>query len=93
MKRNFIFTVGSIALAGFMFLTSCSKSKEDLIKEYNKTAEEAVEAVKEHDMEKYTELCKKGTEILKELDTKDLTMEDRAQLSTAFYELPREMGM
>ena len=78
--KNFIriFAVGMIAIS--CTLTSCKKSNEALIKDYHELGTEIVAAANEGDAEKIATLSERGQKLAKELDTREFTPEEKAQI-------------
>ena len=68
-------------------LTSCSKSNQDLINDYRKTAEEFVQAVKDKDEAKVKKLSDKGENIVKELEKRDLTESEKEEFTQISLEM------
>lgn len=59
---------------------SCSKSNSALIDEYRSVCKEIGEATKKGDLIEVTKLAQKGEKIEKELNERDLTDEEKAEI-------------
>ena len=76
-----LFKILAIAMVAYcsMFM-SCKKSNESLIKEYGELRNEIVAAAKDGDAAKIATLSKKGEELAKEMDSREFTEEEQAQI-------------
>ena len=79
MKKNFLRFLGMLVLA--LCITSCSKSNGDLIKEYSEVCEELADAYNEKDVNKIASLSEKGEKLLTEIEQRDLTDEEKAEVA------------
>lgn len=77
-KIKVILSIAVLALSAS--LTSCSKSNEALLNDYQDLCNELVEAVKSGDEAKAQEISEKGEKLAKELEGRDLTDEEKQQL-------------
>lgn len=77
-KLSKYFAFCAICLGSFIFC-SCEKSNADLLKEYQKVAEEIVTAIKDDNTAKINKLSEKGEKLEKELDQRDLTESEKEE--------------
>ncbi|MDE6536221.1 MAG: hypothetical protein K2K82_09485 [Muribaculaceae bacterium] len=77
-KIKVILSIAVLALSAS--LTSCSKSNEALLNEYQDLVNEMVEAVKNGDEAKLEKISKKGEALEAELEKRDLTAEEKQQM-------------
>lgn len=80
MKKKFYFLIASLAIFSVLTLSSCSKSNEELISDYKVLCEKVESAIKEGNMEKVASLAKEGEKLGEELDKRELTSEEQAQV-------------
>lgn len=92
MKRLTIVVIAAFALLVGSALTSCSKSNDDLIKEYKELCSEVATAVKEGDAAKIQELSAKGEKLGKELSQRDLTDEQKAEILNITADYMKELS-
>ena len=87
MKNLFFRAFGISIFLGCAMLTSCSKSNEQLLDEYQKIGKEVVQATKDGDLLKIEKLAKKGESIEKELQSRDLTETEKEKMEEIEYEI------
>ena len=78
--------VAKILMAAFIAVTvglvSCgSKTNADLIKDYEKKSEEAIEALQKQDMDKLQKISGELQDILLKLDAQGMSEEEKAEIS------------
>lgn len=91
MKKSFFIFMTLVALVCGSALTSCSKSNQDLIKEYQELCDEMIQAVKDGDAKKVESIGKKGDKLAEELDKRDLTDEEKQEVLKITSEMVSEM--
>lgn len=80
MKTKFYFLFASLAIFSVAVFSSCTKSNEELISDYKSLCEKVEKAVKNGDMEKVASLAQEGQKLGEELDKRELTSEEQAQV-------------
>lgn len=80
MKAKFYFLIASFAIFSVAVFSSCSKSNEALISDYKSLCEKVESAIKNGDMEKVASLAQEGQKLGEELDKRELTSEEQAQV-------------
>ena len=90
MKKLFL-SLGCATMMAVM-MVSCSKSNEQLLEEYRQTGTEVVEAMKAGDMAKVQSLCEKGDKLEKELQKRELTDDEKAELLKIELEIANNVG-
>ena len=89
MKKLILRVAGLTLLVGSFMLTSCSKSNESLLDEYQKLGQEMVEATKDGDLLKIEKLTKKGTDLEKEIQSRELTDAEKERLAEIQVEISK----
>ena len=82
MKKKFFAIAACVALGCAFMLSSCSKSNQALIDDLRDVATEMKEAQQNGNMEKVVDLTKKATEIASELEKRELTPEEQAEIAS-----------
>ena len=90
MKRRFLTLALAFTFMSSIALVSCSKSNQDLINDYRKLCKEAVEAQKSGDLSKIQSLTEKATKLEKELEKRELTDEEKAEMAKIALETMSE---
>lgn len=92
MKKTTLVLFAAVLLMFGTALSSCSKSNDDLIKEYSELCEEASQAIKDGDLTKLPSIAEKGDKIEKELKNRDLTEDQKEEVARITLQLADDMG-
>ena len=86
MKKINLLLLCTILLSAFVW-TSCEKSNKDLINDYRKICNEVVECTQKGDLIKLSKLADKGMKLEKELEKRNLSDEEKAELESIQLEM------
>lgn len=86
MKHTFKIFM-ALMLAITLGLTSCGKSNADLIKDYAKKCEQALDAMNDHDQAKVEKLVGEARDILEQLEKNGMTDEERQEIAKIDMEI------
>lgn len=92
MKKTTLAFFAAVVLMFGTALSSCSKSNDDLIKEYSELCDEASKAVKDGNLIKLSSIAEKGDKIEKELKSRDLTDAQKEEVARIELQLANDMS-
>lgn len=92
MKKHILILMVGLGFMLFALLSSCNKSNEDLIKDYEKICTEMATAVKNHDHAKVLSLQEKGGKLEEELNKRELSEEEIMKVKKLQTQLVLEMN-
>ena len=90
MKKKLLGFLGIIVLC--LCVASCAKSNADLIKEYGEIFDQLADAYSEQDTAKITSLTLKAEKVLLELNKRELTPEETAELQELTIKFGTKFG-